>query len=106
MRDYGTLANALFGLGVGVPGPSLPSNVSWDLRLHGITGRGSTVDPAVRFRLDYENTSAHLHWSMDSGDRSFTANAAGQRAVVAFVGHERNGVFFDSTAEVGNAEED
>jgi hypothetical protein len=106
MRDYGTLNNALFGAGVGIPGPSVPSTVSWDLRLHGITGHGTTIDPTVRFRLDYENTNAHLDWSMSSGGRSFKTNPAGQTALVAFIGRERNGVFFDSTGRDEEAGED
>jgi len=106
MGDYATLANALFGAGVGIPGPSVPSTVSWDLRLHGVTNRGTTIDPTVRFRLDYQNTNAHLDWSMDSGDRSFKTNPAGQTALVAFIGRERNGVFFDSTAHDEDGEED
>ena len=107
MRDYGTLANALFGAGVGIPGPSVPSTVSWDLRMHGVSSRGTTIDPTVRFRLDYQNTNAHLDWSMASGDRSFKTNSAGQTALVAFVGRERNGVFFNTTAgDDKDAEED
>ena len=31
MQDYRTLQNALFGGGVGVPGPSVPSTVSFDV---------------------------------------------------------------------------
>ncbi len=74
-------------------------------RLHGATTRGTTIDPAVRFRLDYQNTNAHLDWSMTSGDRSFKTNPAGQTALVAFMGRERNGVFFDSTINDEDAEE-
>jgi hypothetical protein len=106
MRDYGTLNNVLFGRGVGVPGPSVPSTVSWDLRLHGVTGRATTIDPTVRFRLDYETTNAHLDWSMTSGDRSFKTNPAGQKTLVAFIGRERNGVFFDSTTRDEDANDD
>jgi len=106
MSDYGTLANALFGAGVGIPGPSVPSTVSWDLRLHGVTSRGTTVDPTVRFRLDYQSTNAHLDWSMKSGDRSFATNPSGQTALVAFLGRERNGVFFDSRTDDEDALED
>jgi len=99
MRDYGTLANALFAGGVGVPGASVPSTVSWDLRWHRVTGRGTTVDPTLPFRLSYKTTNAHLDWSMASGDRSFRTNPAGQTTVVAFIGRERNGVFFNSSAD-------
>ena len=106
MRDYGTLANALFGGGVGVPGASVPSTVSWDLRWHGVTGHGATVDPTLPFRLSYKTTNAHLDWSMASRDRSFRTNPAGQTTVVAFIGVERNGVFFNSSGDddkdVGN----
>jgi hypothetical protein len=106
MRDYGTLANALFGKGVGIPGPSVPSTVSWDVRWNGPTGRGTTVDPAVGFRLEFQNTNAHLDWSMSSGDRSFHANAAGQTALVAFIGRERNGVFLNSHSDDEDAQDD
>jgi hypothetical protein len=95
MRDYATLANALFGRGVGVPGPSVPSTVTWDLRWHGVTGRGTTTDATVPFRLNYETTGAHLDWSMTSGDRRFKSNPEGQTTVVAFIGEERNGTFFN-----------
>lgn len=43
---------------------------------------------------------------MTSGDRSFKTTPAGQTALVAFVGRERNGVFFDSTSHDEDAEED
>ena len=105
MRDYGTLANALFGGGVGVPGSSVPSTVSWDLRWHGVTGRGTTTDAAVPFHLEYETTDAHLDWSMTSGDRSFRSNPSGQTAVVAFIGQERNGVFFNASASDDGVED-
>ena len=106
MADYGTLANALFGMGVGLPGPSVPSTVSWDLRFHGVNGRGTTVDPIVGFHLDYETTNAHLDWSMTSGNRSFRTNNSGQTALVAFIGRERNGVFLSSGAGDEDAGED
>ncbi|TMF56396.1 MAG: hypothetical protein E6I19_05905 [Chloroflexi bacterium] len=106
MRDYGTLANALFGGGVGVPGASVPSTVSWDLRWHGVTGSGTTVNSTLPFRLSYKTTSAHLDWSMASGDRSFRTNSAGQTTVVAFIGDERNGVFFNSSADDDKDAED
>jgi hypothetical protein len=80
--------------------------VSWDLRWYAPTGHGSTVDPAVGFRLDFMNTNAHRDWSMSSGDRSFHTNAAGQTAVVAFVGRERNGVFFNARGDDGDLEEE
>jgi len=106
MRDYGTLANALFGGGVGVPGASLPSTVSWDLRWHGVTGSGTTVDAAVPFRLAYQTTGAHLDWSMSSGNRSFRSDPNGQTTAVAFLGAERNGTFFSSLASDEEAAED
>lgn len=96
MRDYGTLANALFGRGVGVPGPSVPSTVSWDLRWHQVTGRGTTVNASIPFRLSYKTTEAHLDWTMTSGDRTFRSDRDGQTTVVAFIGDERNGTFFDN----------
>ena len=106
MRDYSTLANALFGGGVGIPGSSVPSTVSWDLRWHGVTGSGTTTNADVPFRLNYETTTAHLDWSMTSGDRSFRSNPSGQTTVVAFIGEERNGTFFNSSARDVDAAED
>src|SRR2546430_1392213 len=106
MRDYGTLANALFGGGAGVPGASVRSTVSWDLRWHGVNGHGTTVDPALPFRLSYKTTNAHLDWSMASGDRSFRTNPAGQTTVVAFIVDETNGLYFnasgDDAKDIGN----
>ena len=74
--------------------------------MHGVSSRGTTIDPTVRFRLDYQNINAHLDWSMTSGDRSFKTNSAGQTALVAFLARERNGVFFNSTDDDKDAEED
>lgn len=106
MRDYGNLANALFGNGVGVPGASVPSTVAWDLRWHGVTGSGTTVNSTPPFRLNYKTTGAHLDWSMSSGDRSFRSNPGGQTTVVAFIGEERNGVFFNSSDDDNDADDD
>lgn len=95
VRDYGNLANAL-GLPnhPGVPGPSVPSTVSWDLRFSGIISRKSASDPVVRFAGDYINTGAHLDWSMSEEGFSFRSNPSGQTVIAAFIGRERNGVFF------------
>jgi hypothetical protein len=106
MRDYATLANALFGRGVGLPGPSVPSTVSWDLRWHNVTGRGTTTDAAIPFRLNYKTTNAHLDWSMTSGDRTFRSDPNGQTTAVAFIGDERNGVFFSASGGEDDADED
>jgi hypothetical protein len=43
---------------------------------------------------------------MKSVDRSFETNAAGQTALVAFIGRERNGVFFDPTTHEDDTEEE
>jgi len=99
-------ANALFGRGVGLPGPSVASTVSWDLRLHDVTGRGTTVNAAVPFRMNYKTTNAHLDWSMTSGERSFRSDPGGQTTVVAFIGNERNGTFFNSSERDDDATED
>jgi hypothetical protein len=98
MRDYGTLANALFGRGVGLSGPSVPSTVSWDLRWRDVTGRGTTTDATIPFRLNFKTTKAHLDWTMSSGDRTFRSDPNGQTTVVAFIGDERNGTFFNASS--------
>ena len=95
MRDFGTLANALAGGGdFGIPGASQPSTVSWDLRFSGVISRGTTVDRTVGFIDEFQNTNAHLDWSMQSVGLNFVSDPAGQTALVAFIGHERNGSFF------------
>ena len=95
MHNYGTLANALAGGGgFGIPGASTPSTVSWDLRFAGVASQGTSTDPTVGFLLNYKNTGAHLDWSMRSADFNFDSDPAGQTALVAFIGHERNGSFF------------
>jgi hypothetical protein len=76
-----------------------------DLRWHGVTGSGTTVNASLPFRLSYKTTGAHLDWSMASGDRSFRTNPAGQTTVVAFIGEERNGVFFSSSGDDDNADD-
>ena len=43
---------------------------------------------------------------MTSGDRTFKTNPAGQKTLVAFMGRERNGVFFDSTTQDEDADDD
>ena len=94
MNNYGTLANALAGGGdFGIPGPSTPSTVSWDLRWSGPTARGTSSDATIGFTLDYQNTDAHLDWSMSSSTFNFVTDPGGQTALVAFIGHERNGSF-------------
>ena len=43
---------------------------------------------------------------MTSGDRSFKTNPSGQTTLVAFMGRERNGVFFDTATRDENADDD
>jgi hypothetical protein len=97
MADYGTLANALFGRGVGVPGPSTPSVVSWSLHWGDVLSTGSFRDDGVGFAMDYKQTRAHLEWSMRTDRFTFTARGDHQ-FVPAFgyslIASERNGVFF------------
>ncbi len=78
MADYGTLANALFGKGVGLPGDSVPSTVSWSLNLHTVLSTGSFRDDTVGFAMDYKQTEAHLEWSMREKGFSFTAEGSHQ----------------------------
>ena len=96
MADYGTLANALFGKGVGLPGDSVPSTVSWSLNLHTVLSTGSFRDDTVGFAMDYKQTEAHLEWSMREKGFSFTAEGSHQfvpASGYALIARERNGVF-------------
>ena len=96
LRDYGKLANAI-GLPnhPGRPGRGKPSTASWDLRFGGVISRKSASDPVLRFAGDYIETGAHLDWSMSEHGFSFRSNPNGQNVLAAFIGRERNGVFFD-----------
>jgi hypothetical protein len=95
MRDYETLFNALFGGGgPGLPGPSTPSVVSWDLSFSGVTSRRKIRDTSAGFAGEFLTTGAHIDWSMSKSGFSFRSNPAGQTVLTALLGHERNGSFF------------
>jgi len=96
MADYGTLANALFGKGVGMPGDSVPSTVSWSLNLHNVLSKASFRDDTVGFAMDYKQTRAHLNWSMREADFTFVSEGSHQFVPsfgYALIAKERSGVF-------------
>ena len=96
MADYGTLANALLGRGVGMPGDSVPSTVSWSLNWHNVLSTASFRDDKVGFAMDYKQTEAHLEWSMREKGFSFIAEGSHQfvpASGYALIARERNGVF-------------
>ena len=96
MKDYGTLANALFGGGApGVPGPGVASSVTWSMQWRDVAETQNVRDAAVGFTGTYQRTGAHIEWSMENADGfHFQSNSAGQKVLSALLGRERNGVYF------------
>ena len=96
MTDYGTLANALFGGGApGIPGPGVPSSVTWSLQWRDVQETRDVRDASVGFEGTFKRTNAHIEWSMENASGfHFQSNSAGQRALSALLGRERNGSYF------------
>jgi len=96
VKDYGTLANALFGGGApGVPGPGIASTVTFEVHWRHVLKTQQVHDATVGFEGPFKQTDAHIEWSMRnaSGFR-FETNSSNQTTVSALLGRERNGVFF------------
>jgi len=96
VKDYGTLANAIFGGGApGVPGPGIPSTVSFEENWHDVLRTQAVRDPTLRFEGQFKQTEANIEWSMRNANGfHFRTNSEGQTTVAAVLGRERNGVFF------------
>jgi hypothetical protein len=95
--DYTNFANALFGGGgPGLPGPFVPSTVSFDIRWFGVTAQRNVRNTDVGFAGNFMATDARADWSMARSGFTFHTSASGQNARSALIGHERNGSFFNS----------
>ena len=96
MRDYGTLANALFGGGgPGQPGASIDSSVDFEVSWRNVTRTQTVRDATVGFTGVFKQTEAHIDWSMrNAAGFRFRSDSAGQKTLSAVLGRERNGVFF------------
>ena len=94
VKDYGTLANALFG--GGAPGPGAASTVTFEVHWRHVLKAQHVRDATVGFEGNFKQTDAHIEWSMrNAAGFRFESNSSNQTTLTALLGRERNGVFFD-----------
>ena len=90
VEDYHNVVNAL------LDGPSVESEVSFEINWSGITNRFELHDTENKFAGKYENTSASIKWAALRDDGLTFVSDPASTSVNAFslLGKERNGVFF------------
>ncbi len=89
MPDQQDLMNALNN------GPAFPATVSFDVRWSGGMQKRKTLrNSQHRFALQIMETAATIEWQAERGDLRLTSDAGTAKTVYAFVGRERNGIFF------------
>ncbi len=87
LKDYFTIANALFG-----GTPPVPATLSFTVAWAGATGSGSVDDAANDFALQFVTTGATMEWTVDSGGATYTSTGV-TGVPFAILGKERNGIF-------------
>ena len=93
INDYGNFFNAVSPK----PNPPpKPSRVSFDVRWHGGGDRRQLSDPTYGFAGEFVDGPATVAFTAanDGSKVIYRSLAAGQHALYAGAGHERNGVFF------------
>ena len=89
VKDYHDIANSLKG------GPSVPADVSFDIRWHGVQKRFHLRDPKKHFVGDYIQDQATIQWTAQRKGFTFVSDPASTSFTkFAEIGHESNGVFF------------
>ena len=89
VEDYHDLVNAL------KEGPSVPANVSFDIRWHSVQKRVHLRDTKNHFVGDYIQDKATIQWTAERKGFTFVSDPASTSFTnFAEIGHERNGVFF------------
>lgn len=90
VHDYGNIPNALNN------GASAPATVSYTIHWHDVKRRRQVHNDTLHVAGLFLDTDAHIQWTghNEATGITFTSNDKGQNAVVAQIGHERNGVFF------------
>lgn len=90
VRDFGSIPNALNN------GPSAPATVSYAIHWHGVKRRRHVHNETFHVEGLFLDTDAHMEWTGQNHTTgfTFTTKPKGQTAVIAQIGHERNGVFF------------
>ena len=81
----------------GGPLKPVPATVSFDVRWSGVTRRVKVRDPKNGFAGKFIENTATIEWSAKESGFTFTSDPAKtSKSVAAKLGHERNGVFFDT----------
>ena len=89
VADYGTITNALKG------GPSVPSDVSFNIQWQGVQERLKVRDEKKRFAGSYIEDSATIAWTAERKGFIFVSDPASTSFTnFATIGRESNGVFF------------
>lgn len=90
VRDFFSIPNSLNN------GPSDPAVVSYAVKWHGVKQRRQVNNSDLHVAGLFLDTDATIHWTGKNQATGFTfsSHAAGQQAISAQIGHERNGVFF------------
>jgi hypothetical protein len=78
------------------PAASVPATVSFDARWFDVQSRVNRNEPDFGFAGEFVTTSASIEWSAEQAGFRFQSDPHdASTTVVAIVGNERNGVFFD-----------
>jgi hypothetical protein len=91
--DYGNFFNAI----AKHPNPApKPSRVSFDIRWHGGSDRQQIRDAKFGFMGEFVDGPATISFTAknEGSNVVYSSVAAGQKALYAGAGNERNGVFF------------
>ena len=99
VEDYHDFANAIGG-GPGIPGTSVPAQVSFSVVWSGVNSRANVKNTAAPsdgggFAGEFVRNVAQMEWSATVGDLHYVSDPlATSASAFAEMGHERNGFFF------------
>jgi hypothetical protein len=99
VEDYHDFANAIGG-GPGIPGTSVPAQVSFSVVWSGVNIRANVKNTAAPadgggFAGELVRNVAQMEWSATVGDLQYVSDPlATSASAFAEIGHERNGFFF------------
>jgi hypothetical protein len=97
MEDYHDIVNAVHD------GPSVPANVSYHIRWHGVKDRVHVRDEKNEFVGNFIEDTATIRWSAQTKNFKFVSDPANTSTTVfAEIGHERNGEFFHDDDDDGD----
>ena len=100
VNDYHDFGNAIGGGGPGIPGPSVPAQVSFTVVWSGVISRVNlrNTDSPLNgggFAAELVRNAAQMAWSATVGNLEYVSDPlATSASVFAEIGHLRNGSFF------------